>query len=162
MKSGSAKHSAEERPSKATTSKKVLLNANGSILISTIVNMVIMSNGRAKPKVWSWSSTAAISNLRTGRRRHRVASETSLLARRGGGGAHPKRNFNSPSRPTRLGGGTPPEERRYALSCRRPQRFDVIGIPRPEYREVPVAPSQAEKPWALEIRNETHHSSPRT
>jgi len=48
MKSGSARHTAEESPSKTTTSKKVFLNANGSILIRTIVDMVIISNGRAK------------------------------------------------------------------------------------------------------------------
>lgn len=51
MKSGSAKHSAEERPSKATTSKKVFLNANGSILIRTIVDMAIMSTGRARQRL---------------------------------------------------------------------------------------------------------------
>jgi hypothetical protein len=48
MKSGSAKHSAEERPSRATTRKKVFLNAKGSILMRTIVDMIIMSNGCAK------------------------------------------------------------------------------------------------------------------
>jgi hypothetical protein len=41
MNSGSAKHSAEESPSKAATSKKVFLKPNGLILIRTIVNMAI-------------------------------------------------------------------------------------------------------------------------
>ena len=50
MKSGSAKHSAEERPSKATTSKKVFLKANGLILMIIIVDMVIISSGCAKAK----------------------------------------------------------------------------------------------------------------
>jgi hypothetical protein len=76
MKSGSARHSVEERPSKATTSKKVFLNANGSILIRTIVDMVIISNGHAKSQ--AEPSTAAISNLTTGRRHYRVPSEKSV------------------------------------------------------------------------------------
>jgi hypothetical protein len=49
MKSGSAKQSAEERLSSATTSRKIFLNAKGSILMRTIVDMVTISNGHAKP-----------------------------------------------------------------------------------------------------------------
>jgi len=50
MNRGSAKHSAEESPNKATTSKKVFLRPNGLMLMRTIVNMVIISTGYASPE----------------------------------------------------------------------------------------------------------------
>jgi len=48
MKSGSPKHRAEESPRRAATSKKVFLQANGSMLTRIIVNMAFISNGCAK------------------------------------------------------------------------------------------------------------------
>jgi hypothetical protein len=48
MKRGSAKHSAEDNPSKAMTSRKVFLKEKGSILMRTIVDMAIISTAYAK------------------------------------------------------------------------------------------------------------------
>lgn len=84
MKSGSAKHSAEERPSKATTSKKVFLNANGSILIRTIVDMVIRAMAVPSPRrVYALGG----GNSQTWMR-YRVASERNFLPDKEAGAAH--------------------------------------------------------------------------
>lgn len=47
MNNGSARHSAEESPSSVTTSRRVFLKPNGVILMRTIVDMAIISNGCA-------------------------------------------------------------------------------------------------------------------
>jgi hypothetical protein len=77
MKSGSAKHNAEERPSKASTSKKVFLNAKGSILIRTIVDMVIISSGYANLTVSP--STRDTCKPHNWARHHRVAQRKGCL-----------------------------------------------------------------------------------
>jgi hypothetical protein len=79
MKSGSAKQSAEDNPNRATTSKKVFLNAKGLILTRTIVDMVITSNGHAKPKGQPNPDGGNFDPSDRMENGHRVASEKECL-----------------------------------------------------------------------------------